>query len=79
MRLTVTAPGTDPAEVQLEPRPNWTGLLAPRVPLATGVPVATEPEDTAWTLTTGPTGLPPEVDDLILVCEYAVTDSAAVR
>ena len=72
--VTVTPPGADPAAVKLEKRKSWTRVLAPQKPLTAGVPILADPTKAGWKLATGPAGLPPGIDDLLLVVEYAVSD-----
>lgn len=73
LELTVTPPAGDPTVVKLEPRKSWNRMLAPQKALTTGSPISADSAKAGWTVATGPAGLPPGIEDLLLVVEYAVT------
>ena len=73
LQLQVTPPGADPGTVRMSPRKGWAGTLAPEKAIDAGVVVA-EGAGAEWVFQTGAAGIPKEIDDLLVVMEYAVAD-----
>ncbi|MEV5745367.1 neuraminidase-like domain-containing protein [Microbispora rosea] len=69
----LTPPDGEETSISMEVRPGWRGILAPVESLVTWTEIKSTSDQAEWQLRTDSGDLARNVDDLVLICEYAVT------
>ena len=74
LKVGLTPPAGTEVAFDLGIKAKWQNILAPKAMQDMNTVVNTTPADAAWVLSTKSGDVAKEVDDLLLVCEYAITD-----
>ena len=72
LTVHVTPPSGDETALELGARQIWKGVLAPKKAPDVATEIMTTPDRAKWLLKTESAELAQHVDDLLLLCEYAV-------
>lgn len=76
LTVGLTPPAGTELAVNFVTEAKWQGILTPKTRLDVSTVIKAAPADATWILTTKSGDLAKHVDDLLLVCEYAITDES---
>ncbi len=74
LSIGLTPPGGTESTIDLAARARWRGILPPKATPDLAIEVNTDPAAATWVITTKSGDVAKEVDDLLLMCEYAISD-----
>jgi hypothetical protein len=72
LSVMLTPPERDESRIEFELRTNWREIQVPKTTPDVQTEIKVIPDEAKWVLTTDSGDLVKHVDDLLLVCEYAV-------